>query len=466
LALTLYNTINRRKQPFEALQPPKVTMYVCGPTVYSYPHIGNARPAVVFDVLASLLRRSYDLKYARNITDVDDKINAAAQAQGVDIGEIAQHFADVYAEDMQALGVAPPDIEPRVTDHMDAIIRLIGELVDKGNAYEAEGHVLFSVGSFEAYGRLSNRSRDEMLAGARVEIAPYKQDPGDFVLWKPSDAATVGWDSPWGRGRPGWHIECSAMARAELDTSIDIHGGGQDLIFPHHENEIAQSTCANGALYARYWVHNGFVNMETEKMSKSLGNVLLVRDLLQQAPGEAIRLGLLSAHYRQPLNWTAQLLREAKKRLDGFYGVLKNAGLGAAAGAADEVPDSVLGALEDDLNTPQALSELSDLAGQANRATDAAEQRQLAQMLRAGGGMLGLLREDPQSWFQGRSLHSSGNGKATVTDDPVRIDALIAEREQHRQQRDFEAADRIRNQLEADGIVIEDGADGATWRRK
>jgi len=256
------------------------------------------------------------------------------------------------------------------------------------------------------------------------------------------------------------------MARAELDTSIDIHGGGQDLIFPHHENEIAQSTCANGALYARYWVHNGFVNMETEKMSKSLGNVLLVRDLLQQAPGEAIRLGLLSAHYRQPLNWTEQLLREAKKRLDGFYGVLKNAGLGAAAGVAGEVPDSVLTALEDDLNTPQALSELSDLAGQANRATDAAEQRRLAQLLRAGADMLGLLREDPQSWLQGRSLHSSGSGRATVTDDSVRIDALLAKREQHRQQRDFEAADRIRNQLEADGIVIEDGADGATWRRK
>ncbi len=468
MALTLYNTFNRRKERFEALAPPRVTMYVCGPTVYSYPHIGNARPAVVFDVLARLLRRTFDLEYARNITDVDDKINAAAQEQGVDIGEITEHFAHVYAEDMRALGVAPPDMEPRVTEHMDDIIRLIGELVDKGNAYEAEGHVLFSVPSFAAYGGLSNRSRHEMLAGARVEVAPYKQDPGDFVLWKPSDATTVGWDSPWGRGRPGWHIECSAMARAKLDRSIDIHGGGQDLIFPHHENEIAQSTCANDAQYARYWVHNGFVNMETEKMSKSLGNVLLVRDLLKTAPGEAIRLGLLSAHYRQPLNWTEQLLREAKKRLDGFYGVLLAAELGPAAGSTAEVPAEVIAALEDDINTPQALTALSALARQANRASDSdkGELRRLAALLRAGGVMLGLLKQNPEDWFKrGPTAPLNPDDAKPAMEDSV-IDALLAERERHRQERDFEAADRIREQLEAHGIVIEDGPGGASWRRK
>ncbi len=433
-------------------------MYVCGPTVYSYPHIGNARPAVVFDVLARLLRRSYDLTYARNITDVEDKINAAASAEGVAIQVITDRFAAVYQQDMEALGVAAPDLEPRVTAHMDEIIGLIGELVQRGNAYEAEGHVLFDVTSFEAYGALSHRTRDEMVAGARVEVAPYKRDPGDFVLWKPSDEATVGWNSPWGRGRPGWHIECSAMARAQLGVSIDIHGGGQDLIFPHHENEIAQSACANGADYARYWVHNGFVNMEAEKMSKSLGNILLVRDLLAEAPGEAIRLGLLSAHYRQPLNWTRQLLIDATKRLDGFYGVLRNAGLGPAQGAPAAVPAEVVAALEDDINTPQALTALSSLARQANRAKDAVEQRQWAEQLRAGGMLLGLLQQAPDDWF--------GATKAADGLDDESIKTLLAARDQHRREGDFEAADRIRDELAAQGVVIEDSPEGARWRRQ
>jgi cysteinyl-tRNA synthetase len=459
LALTLYNTLKRRKERFEPLAPPRVTMYVCGPTVYSYPHIGNARPAVVFDVLARLLRRDYQLTYARNITDVEDKINAAANAEGVAINVITDRFAAVYRQDMEALGVAPPDLEPRVTAHMDEIITLIGELIDRGNAYEAEGHVLFDVTSFEAYGALSHRSRDEMVAGARVEVAPYKRDPGDFVLWKPSDEATVGWDSPWGRGRPGWHIECSAMARAELGVSIDIHGGGQDLIFPHHENEIAQSACANRADYARYWVHNGFVNMDTEKMSKSLGNVLLVRDMLVEAPGEALRLGLLSAHYRQPLSWTSQLVAEATKRLDGFYGVLRNAGLGAADGNPESVPTDVMAALEDDINTPQALTALSALARRANRATDPVEQRQWAEQLQAGGALLGLLQTAPDVWFAAQTKAPEG-----LDDDAIQ--AMLDARDQHRSERDFQAADQIRDKLAAQGVMIEDSPDGARWRRK
>jgi cysteinyl-tRNA synthetase len=460
MSIELYNTLTRRKEPFvpqaEGERPP-VTMYVCGPTVYSAPHIGNARPAVVFDVLARLLRRRYDLTYARNITDVDDKINKAAQVQGVDIGQITKEFIDVYHEDMAALGVAPVDVEPRATEHIDAIIGMIGNLVDSGHAYEAEGHVMFRVASFDGYGALSRRDQRELVAGARVEVAPYKEAPGDFVLWKPSTPDLPGWDSPWGRGRPGWHIECSVMAAEHLGRTIDIHGGGNDLIFPHHENEIAQSTCAHGgARFARYWVHNGFVNVNSEKMAKSVGNIVLVRDLLDIAPGEAIRLALLNAHYRQPLDWSEQLLEETRARLDGLYGTLREIG-GWQGEWHDVSPDPrFIAALEDDLNTPKALAVLSDISREANRSESGKERVQLAAKLRASAEVMGLLGDDPEAWFT-----SSAIDELEVT----AIRELIRLRDEARVNRDFATADKIRDDLAEQGIQLEDGEDGTRWRR-
>ena len=359
--IQLYNTLVRKKEPLHTGQPDRVTMYVCGPTVYNFAHIGNARPAVVFDVLARLLRQDYrEVVYARNFTDVDDKINAAAATDGVPIGTITGRYIDAYHEDMRALGVLTPDLEPRVTEHIPAIIDLIRKLMARGHAYAEQGHVLFHVPSYPAYGQLSGRRTEDMLAGARVEVAPYKRDPMDFVLWKPSMPEQPGWDSPWGRGRPGWHIECSAMIGQHLGHTIDIHGGGQDLIFPHHENEVAQGTCAHGALYCRTWVHNSFVTVEGQKMSKSLGNVLLVRDLLQQAPGEAIRLALLSTHYRRPLDWGAQRLAAARQALTRFYASL--AKVEHVSALADTTPDAqVLEALRNDVNVPGALTRLHAL---------------------------------------------------------------------------------------------------------
>jgi cysteinyl-tRNA synthetase len=459
--LKLHNTLTRRRETFEPLTPGRVTMYVCGITVYSSAHIGNARPNVVFDVLARLLRLRYALTYVRNITDVDDKINAAARAEGIPIGTLTERYTERFHEDMKALGVLPPDVEPRVTAHMEPIVKMIGQLIDTGAAYEAEGHVLFSVATFPDYGRLSGRSVDEMLAGARVEVAPYKRDPADFVLWKPSAGDEVGWDSPWGRGRPGWHIECSAMAAAHLGETIDIHGGGQDLVFPHHENEVAQSRCAHGgAPFARYWVHNGLVNVDSEKMSKSLGNVLLVRELLAEHPGEVIRLGLLAAHYRQPLDWTEQLMGDTRRRLDRMYAVLRDAGIEGPGQtpALDALPPAVLDALDDDLNTPEALAQLAALVRAANSTHDAGGRRVLAAQLRAGGWLLGLLQQDPAAWF----AQGAGDDDAV---DGDRIDALLRERERLRAARDFAAADRIRDELTAQGIVIEDGAGGSRWRR-
>ncbi len=460
MALYLHNTLTRERELFEPTVPGKVTMYVCGPTVYNFAHIGNARPPVVFDVLARLLRRNYDLTYVRNITDVDDKINAAAKAEGIDISVLTNRYLDAYLEDMDTLGVLRPDVAPRVTEHMPAIVAMIEALIGCGHAYEADGHVLFAVESYPDYGVLSGRDRDELIAGARVEVAPYKKDPADFVLWKPSPEDLVGWDSPWGRGRPGWHIECSAMAEAHLGRTIDIHGGGQDLVFPHHENEIAQSTCAHGgAPYCRYWIHNGLIHVDSEKMSKSLGNVLLVRELLSEAPGEAIRLGLLTAHYRQPLDWNADVLTDARQKLDRMYGALRTAGVVGELDAADRVepPATVAAALEDDLNTPRALAELFALARDANRAEDPAERLAAAQSLRSGASLLGLLQDDPDAWFAGGS-DDDGIG-------PADIDALLAQRLALREQRRFAEADEIRDRLAHAGIVIEDGADGVRWRR-
>ncbi len=462
MALFLHNTLTRAREPFEPAiraDPMRVTMYVCGPTVYNYAHIGNARPPVVFDVLQRLLRRSYTLTYARNVTDVDDKINDAAKAEGVEIGVLTARYLAAFHEDLHVLGVAPPDVEPRVTDHIPQIVAMIERLIATRHAYEAEGHVLFAVSSFAEYGRLSGRDREDMLAGARVEVAPYKRDPGDFVLWKPSDAKTVGWPSPWGRGRPGWHIECSAMAEAHLGETIDIHGGGVDLVFPHHENEVAQSTAAHGgARYARYWLHNGLVQADGEYMSKSLGNVRLVRDLLAEHGGETVRLALLTAHYRQPLDWTDQLVVEARQKLDRMYGALRDAGISGVLTRppAAAPPAKMLAALEDDLNTPEAFAELFATVRAANRSTDPLEKRALAESLRAGAWLLGLLTEEPQTWF--------APGGSAGQDD-AEIDRLVKQRDALRREKNFAEADRIRRELTERGIVIEDAAGSARWRR-
>ena len=432
-------------------------MYLCGPTVYNYAHIGNARPAVVFDLLARLLRRSYKLTFARNITDVDDKINAASVETGKPIDEITERFIKAYNDDMGALGVIPPDIEPRATAHIAEMIAMIEKLIEKGFAYEAEGHVLFDVSSNASYGSLSKRDLREMIAGARVEVAPYKKAAHDFVLWKPSTPELPGWDSPWGRGRPGWHIECSAMAEKHLGDTIDIHAGGRDLVFPHHENEMAQSCCAHdGAPFARYWLHNGFLSMDQTKMSKSLGNVLLVHDLIKTIPGEVIRLALLSAHYKQPLDWSAETLESARKMLDRLYGSVQGISVSKEAIAAAEVPADLIAALEDDLNSPRAMAALFSLAKELNKATDEAEKTALAAQMYASGELMGLLGNDPEEWFAG---HAGGDLSAED------IEALIEKRNAAKAARDFAAADAIRDQLVEAGITIQDGREGTSWRR-
>ncbi|MEN6543620.1 cysteine--tRNA ligase [Parvibaculum sp.] len=457
LRLTLQNSLTRRKEVFEPADPARVTMYVCGPTVYNFAHIGNARPAVVFDVLARVLRRLYPhVVYARNITDIEDKIIAAAKEQGVEISAITDKYANIYRDDMGTLGVLPPDIEPKATETVPGMIAMLETLIANGHAYAADGHVLFNVPSYAEYGQLSGRDRDDMIAGARVEVAPYKKDPADFVLWKPSAPEQPGWDSPWGRGRPGWHIECSAMIEKHLGTTIDIHGGGIDLQFPHHENEIAQSNCAHGnAPLARFWLHNGFVNIEKEKMSKSIGNVLLVHDLIKEAPGEAIRLALLNGHYRQPLDWTADGLMQSRRMLDRLYGALRSLA-DVEAQANDAVPEAFLEALLDDLNTPKALAVLFDLAKQANTATDKAERARLKAALLGSGYLIGLLQADPESWFAGAGL--------APHIDAEEIEGLIAARAAARKAKDFKESDRIRDELAGRGILIEDGPQGTTWR--
>ncbi len=457
MTIQLHDTRRGRKVPFEPLSEGKVTMYLCGPTVYNYAHIGNARPAVVFDLLARVLRRRYDLKFARNFTDVDDKINAASVETGKPIDEITARFMAAYNEDMGALGVLPPDVEPRATRHIDEMIAMIETLIEKGHAYEAEGHVLFDVGTFDDYGALSKRDLREMIAGARVEVAPYKKAAQDFVLWKPSTPELPGWESPWGVGRPGWHIECSAMAAKHLGDTIDIHAGGQDLVFPHHENELAQSRCAHGgADFARYWVHNGFLSMDQEKMSKSLGNVVLVHDLVKTVPGEVIRLALLSAHYRQPLDWSEETLKSSKRMLDRLYGAVRGIDVPAAERAAAEPPEALVAALEDDINSPKAMAEFFALAKELNKATDDDEKQRLAAAMYASGDLMGLLKSDPEEWFAG-----DVDGQLTADD----IEALIAERNAARAARDFATADAKRDELAAAGIKIEDGPDGTTWRR-
>ena len=442
MSLVIYNTLTREKEPFLPIDAAHVRMYVCGPTVYDCVHIGNARPVVAFDVLYRLLKRRYPrVSYVRNITDIDDRIIARAAENGETIAELTTRTGDAYRSDMRRLGALAPDVEPRATEYVGEMVALVQRLMETGHAYAAEGHVLFSVPSMSDYGRLSRRTRDELVAGARVEVAPYKKDPADFVLWKPSTEEQPGWPSPWGRGRPGWHIECSAMSAKNLGETFDIHAGGIDLIFPHHENEIAQSRSAFGhAIMAKYWMHNGFLNISGEKMSKSLGNFFTVHELLDQYPGEAIRLLLLSAHYRQPLDFTHDGLVQAKATLDRWYGLLR----GKDAAPANRVPQAVEDALSDDLNMPLAISAIHQLG-------DAAE-------LRAAGGALGLLQEATEAWFRWPPAGASGPSD-------TEIEAAIAARRAARQAKDFREADRIRDDLKAKGVILEDGPKGTTWKR-
>jgi len=457
-SLLLYNTLKREKQVFVPQDPKRVTMYVCGPTVYSYAHIGNARPAVIFDLLYRLLSSLYPtVIYARNITDVDDKINAAAAEQNVPIEVISKRFADIYHDDMASLGVGLPSIEPRATDHISQMINMTERLIKSGHAYETDGHVLFSVESFDDYGSLSGRDVDEMIAGSRVEVADFKRHPGDFVLWKPSVDPQPGWDSPWGWGRPGWHLECSVMSEQHLGETIDIHGGGQDLVFPHHENEIAQSVCAHGGkTFARYWMHNGFVTVSKSKMSKSLGNTQVIHDLLKNTSGEVLRYLLLSAHYRQPLDWSEEALTRVQRTLDRVYGVLRdaNARFGPFE-AADSPSDEFMSALMDDLNTPGALAALNNESRKLANAEDTEAAQTIAGKFLAAGALIGLFQQDPQVWLAGD----------TEGLDDALIDQLIDERNASRKQKNFARADEIRDQLQEMGVVLEDGADGTRWRR-
>ena len=454
--LYLTNTFTGQKEVFEPRDAERVTLYVCGPTVYNLAHIGNARPVVAFDMLYRVLRAMYPkVIYARNITDIDDKIIAAARERDEGIEVVTQEFTDKYREDMAQLNTLSPDLEPRATENIVPMLDLITQLVERGHAYAADGHVLFDVTSMPSYGALSGRNLDDMLAGARVEVADYKRSPGDFVLWKPSSQGEPGWESPWGWGRPGWHLECSAMIRAHLGDAIDIHGGGRDLIFPHHENERAQSCCGYGSDFVRYWLHNAYVDMDGEKMSKSLGNVRTVRELLTLYPGEVLRFALLSTHYRSPLNFSGELLDNAKIALNSFYQALRNT---ADIEAEDIRPEdtAVFTALLDDLNTPKAIAALHSTCKALNKAGAEVAATRKGELL-AMGRIMGLLDNDPEQWFT-----ESASNTGLTSDE---IEQRIAARIEARLRKDFAAADAVRDELQAAGIELEDGAGGTTWRR-
>ena len=466
--IVFHNTLSGKKEVFEPANPEHVTIYVCGPTVYNFMHIGNARPAVVFDVLTRLLRTRYSqVTYVSNITDIDDKINAAAAENGEDITTLAERYALAYEEDISALGVRAPDVVPKATHHIAEIVDMIEILIGKGHAYANEGHVLFHVPSDPEYGSLAKRSLEDMIDGARVEVAGYKKDPKDFVLWKPSTADQPGWESPWGRGRPGWHIECSAMVKKHLGDTIDIHGGGSDLTFPHHENEAAQSRCANDhSTYVRYWLHNGMLNLGTEKMSKSLGNVLTIRALLEKHSSEVLRYALLSGQYRSSLTWSDELLAQARASLDGLYQSLRDASSEQSITSADfqdmgisEYPKVVVDALSDDLNTPKALAGMHELANQLRRASDSEARNAAVQQLLAGGSLLGLLIQTPDAYF----TQGLPGGPSSITADA--IEALIEQRKAARASGDYAGADRIRDDLLASGIELEDSREGTRWRK-
>ena len=458
----IHDTLTGAKRRFEPRIPDTVSMYVCGPTVYNLAHIGNALPAVAFDVLARVLRLYFRrVTYVRNITDIDDKINAAALANGEPIRPLADRFAKEYLADIAALGILEPDVEPRATEHIAEIIDMIEMLIERGHAYEAEGHVLFHVPSDPNYGNLSKQSLENILEGARVEVAPYKRDAKDFVLWKPSTDDLPGWDSPWGRGRPGWHIECSAMIRKHLGPSIDIHGGGSDLTFPHHENELAQGTCVeDDQVYVGYWMHNGLLRMGDEKMSKSLGNIATIRELRDEHPGEVLRYALLSGHYRGSLEWSDHLIRQARASLNSLYQALVDTPGDASVTSADfqdasvgAFPESVLAALRNDLNTPQALAAMHAIAGDIHRSSDPASAEPLRSQLLAGGWLLGILGTPANAWFQ----QAAGV-------DPDWVETKIEERAAARGRRDFASADAIRDELAANGIELEDTASGTRWK--
>ena len=455
--ISLTNTLTRRKETFAPADPGRVTMYVCGSTVYNHPHIGNARPAVVFDLLFRLLRATYgeaSVLYASNYTDIDDKIIRAAAEAGVAIDVITDKFARIYREDVGALGVLTPTFEPRATAHVADMIALIEKLIAQGAAYAVPSGVYFAVGADADYGKLSRRAQEDMQAGARVEGEDDKRNSSDFALWKASKPGEPSWDASFGQGRPGWHIECSAMIAAQLGETIDIHGGGLDLIFPHHENEIAQSESANHAPLARVWMHNGLLNMDKEKMSKSIGNIVTVRELLDAGwQGETIRWALLSAHYRAPLDWSDDSLRQAQASLDRLYGALLR--LKHVDVARAEAPLALVAALADDLGTPAAIAELSALATAANVAVKSTEQAQAKAALQAAGELLGVLQSDPEHWF-----------RATFGEQAGEIDTLVAERVAAREAKNFAEADRLREVLSERGVEVMDGPSGSTWRRK
>ena len=456
MTITLYDTLSKSMKTFQPQTEKRVTMYVCGPTVYDFPHVGNARPAIVFDILYRLLKSAYpSVLYARNYTDIDDKIFAVASENGVSYREVTKKFIAAYREDMQRLGVLTPSSEPRVTDNINEIIKMISDLIEKKFAYIADGHVLFEVNKFQDYGKLSKRNQEQMLAGARVEVAPYKRNPADFVLWKPSKNGNPGWDSDWSYGRPGWHIECSAMSRKIFSSSIDIHGGGMDLIFPHHENEIAQSECAfHNEKYANYWVHNGHVTIDGQKMSKSLGNIIRVRELLKKEPGEVVRFALISTHYRQPLDWTSESLQRARQSLDKIYRVLMDFQLNSAKSPIQPNSNRIKEALSSDVNTPEALSVMFKVCKEIKNSKKSEGRSELLQELRDGADLLGLLKESPDAW-----LKSSDS----VQLDENEIMKYISRRNEARRNKDFKTADKIRDQLIEKNILLKDGTKGTDW---
>ena len=458
MVLKIHNTLSGTKEPFAPVDKQHVRVYACGPTVYNFAHIGNARMAVANDLLIKVLRTQYNkVTYVSNITDIDDKIIDAAHELNEPIQNLTTKYTKIYNEDMAYLNVSLPDVQPRATDHIDEMIVIITKLIENNNAYEKEGHVLFHVPSFSKYGVLSKRNRDEQIAGSRVEVAPFKKDPADFILWKPSPDPLPGWDSPWSFGRPGWHLECSAMSEKTLGLPFDIHSGGMDLVFPHHENEIAQTCSLNKTdepkSFARFWFHNGFVNVEGEKMSKSIGNIRLVHDLKKQFSGEVLRLTLLSAHYRQPLNWTKEIIDQNSKMLDRFYRTLKD--LQSVEVSSDSLSDEIMESLLDDLNTPKVLAQLNTLSNKLSSANND-EKVIIKNNLIAAGRILGIMLEDPDLWL---------GYNQSLNPQKEEIEGLINQRNEARRHKDFKLADEIRDKLKLKGIEIEDTKNGTIWRK-
>ena len=458
MVLKIHNTLSGTKETFEPVDKNHVRIYACGPTVYNFAHIGNARMAVVNDLLVNVLRTQFKrVTYVSNITDIDDKIIDAAHELNEPIKNLTTKYTKIYNDDMGFLNVKLPDIQPHATDHIDEMIDLIKKLMEKNYAYEKDGHVLFHVPSFSKYGVLSKRNRDEQIAGSRVEVAPFKKDPADFILWKPSPDPLPGWESPWGFGRPGWHLECSAMSEKTLGLPFDIHSGGMDLVFPHHENEIAQ-TCSlddnhEPESFAKFWFHNGFVNVEGEKMSKSIGNIKLVHDLKKQYKGEVLRLTLLSAHYRQPLNWTKEIIDQNSKMLDRFYRSLKD--LQDIETSSETISEEIMESLLDDLNTPKVLAKLNTLSNTLSSA-NTEEKRNIKNNLIAVGKILGVMQEDPNIWL---------GYNQTANPEKEEIERLINQRNEARRNKDFKLADQIRDKLKSKGIEIEDTKNGTIWRK-